>query len=247
MHNKVENLRDKVRLFFSQLSFDPVEHVYTFKNAEMKSASSVYKKFEEKVDFNMIAGFVAKSRQKKGEDITREDVLQEWKNRGDEAIERGNKAHEFAEDYFHKSVCKKQEFEGLELALHNFWESLPEHVVPFLSEIQMFSEELGIAGTSDLVLYDTITEKFIMADYKTNQDLHKNHKGKKLLPPFDDLLDTPFNKYQLQLAIYKVLFELTGYEVQAGYVVWIRDDGTFSLLKVNDYSDKILKEITNEN
>ena len=108
----------------------------------------------------------------------------------------------------------------------------------------MFSEELGIAGTADIILYNTKTNKFILADYKTNEDLFKNFKGKKLLAPFDNLLENSFNKYQLQLSMYQLLFEQCGYEIESRRVIWLKPDGSFENLKTEDYTHILKNELT---
>ena len=104
----------------------------------------------------------------------------------------------------------------------------------------MYSNSLGIAGTSDMVFYNTRTDKFKILDFKTNTDLFKNYKGKKMLKPFDNLLDNPYNKYQLQLSLYQILFEQTGYEIESRALVWIKPNGTYEVYKTEDYTKQLL-------
>lgn len=246
---KIEELREVVNNYFSSICFNEEKHIYTVNGRKLKSVSSVYKMFEEKVDFDKIAFYVAKSRAKKGEDVTKEDVLEEWKTKGTKATTKGHKIHTFAENIFKGNVPKGSP-EGYEVSVINFWKSMPEHIIPFTSELKMFSQELGIAGTCDLVVYNNNTDKFIILDYKTNENLFKNYKeknkksGKKLLKPFNFLLDTPFNKYQLQLSMYKVLFEQCGLEVESTKLVWLKEDGTYQVFRTSDYSQLILNEIS---
>ena len=108
----------------------------------------------------------------------------------------------------------------------------------------MFSETLRIAGTSDIILFNNKTGKFIIADYKTNEDLFKNYKGKTLLAPFEDLLDSPYNKYQLQLSMYQLLFEQCGFEVESRRIIWLKPNGTYENFKTEDLTQKLLKELT---
>ena len=96
-----------------------------------------------------------------------------------------------------------------------------------------------MAGTADIILYNTKTNKFIIADYKTNIDLFKNYKGKKMLIPFQDKLDMPFSKYELQLSFYQNLFEQCGYEVEDRKIIWLREDGTFEVYKTEDLTEKL--------
>lgn len=249
---KIEELREVVNNYFSSICFDEEKHIYTVNGRKLKSVSSVYKMFEEKVDFDMIAFYVARARAKKGENITKEDVLKEWRTKGTKATTKGTKIHTFAENVF-KGIVPDGNPEGYEASVVNFWKSMPDYIIPFISELKMFSQELGIAGTCDLIVYNDKTGKFIILDYKTNEDLFKNYKkknkksGKKLLKPFDFLLDTPFNKYQLQLSMYKVLFEQCGLEVESTKLVWLKEDGTYQVFRTSDYSQLILNEIVVDN
>ena len=56
-------------------------------------------------------------------------------------------------------------------------------------------------GTADIILYNTKTNKYIIADYKTNEDLFKNFKGKKLNGVFSKHLENGYNKYQIQFSL----------------------------------------------
>lgn len=83
--------------------------------------------------------------------------------------------------------------------------------------------------------------KTFITTHNTNSDLYKNFKGQMLLEPFNKMLDTPFNKYQIQLALYQMLFELTGEKIAKRELVWFRPDGTFLILECDDLTP-ILKE-----
>lgn len=246
---QIEAMREVVKNYFSALCFNEEKHMYTVNGEVLKSVSGVYKMFEEKVDFEKIAYFVALGRRKKGEDVTQQDVLNEWKAKGNAATSKGHKIHSFAEDVFDGKI-PEGEVKGYEASVVNFWKSMPDYIVPFMSELKMFSSALGIAGTTDLVVFNKRTGKFIILDYKTNETLFKNHvpkgkkEGKKLLAPFDFLLDTAFNKYQLQLSMYKVLFEQCGLEVESTKLVWLKDDGTYQVFRTSDFSELLLNQIS---
>ena len=228
-------LKDKVKKYFTGLEFDAGSHTYNCRGRALSSVSSVVKRFSEPFDADKIAGFVARKR-----GITKEEVLAEWEAKKNNSCTQGTNVHLFGETY----VKGMRPTNGFESAIVRFWDSIPDHIQPFLFEIQMFSEELGIAGTADIILYNTKTNKFILADYKTNEDLFKNFKGKKLLAPFDNLLENSFNKYQLQLSMYQLLFEQCGYEIESRRVIWLKPDGSFENLKTEDYTHILKNELT---
>lgn len=234
------NKKKYVKEFFKGLEFNPSSHTYNYDNKKLSSVSSVIKKFVEPFDADKIAGFVAR---KKG--VTKEVILQEWENKKNAACSKGNRVHDFGEQIGNfragEDASKNIEIigDGYEKAVLSFWDSIPEHIEPFLMELQMFSPDLSIAGTADIILYNTKTGKFVIADYKTNIDLFKNYRGKKMLPPFQDLLDCPYNKYQLQLSFYQILFEQCGYEVEDRKIIWLMPDGTFKVYRTKNFTETI--------
>ena len=68
---------------------------------------------------------------------------------------------------------------NLDIAIMKFWGDLPPHVIPIIMEAKMYHKEQLYAGTADGILYNTLTGKYIIIDYKTNIDLFKNYKGQK--------------------------------------------------------------------
>jgi hypothetical protein len=233
----IENMKIHVRSFFANLDFNAEEHLYKYDGKSLISVSGVIKKFTEPFDADKIAGFVAKKRSREeGRKVTKAEILQEWEDMKNHACDQGTSVHNFGENYTKDSKPTN----GFEIAIESFWKSLPEHIVPFMFELQMFSEKLGIAGTADIILYNIKTGKFIIADYKTNKDLFKNFKGKKMLKPFTNLLDSPFNKYQIQLSMYQHLFEQCGFEVEKRVVIWLKPDATFETYETENLISKII-------
>ena len=231
----MKEMQNKIKEYFKELQFDAQKHSYEVRGKPLTSVSKTIHKYVEKVDFDKIAGFVAKKR-----GITKAEVLAEWEAKKIASCNQGTLVHTFGENY----NGMQKPTNGFEEAIVKFWDNIPDHIQPFLFEIQMFSEELGIAGTADIILYNTKTNKFILADYKTNEDLFKNFKGKKLLAPFDNLLENSFNKYQLQLSMYQLLFEQCGYEIESRRVIWLKPDGSFENLKTEDYTHILKNELT---
>ena len=231
----MKEMQNKIKEYFKELQFDAQKHSYEVKGKSLTSVSKTIHKYVEKVDFDKIAGFIAKKR-----GITKQEVLAEWNAKKIASCSQGTLVHTFGENYFKG----KKPTNGFEEAIVKFWDNIPDYIEPFLFELQMFSETLGIAGTSDIILFNRKTGKFIIADYKTNEDLFKNFKGKTLLSPFEDLLDSPYNKYQLQLSMYQLLFEQCGFEVESRRIIWLRPNGVYENFKTEDLTQKLLKELT---
>ena len=72
------------------------------------------------------------------------------------------------------------------------------------TEIRMTWPELFVAGTADLILRRN--GKWVVADWKTNEDLDKRAYG-NFQAPFDTLPASKVNGYALQMSIYRVILE----------------------------------------
>ena len=238
----MESLKVDILTYFKDLQFDEKQHTYTVNGKKLKiSVSGLYKKYVQ--PFDKYAKSLEIS-ERTGE--PQADILKAWDDKGKKAIKIGKEAHLFGELYpFNKQLKPKNKYEE---AIVHFWNDLPEIIVPVITEVQMYHKEYMFAGTADILLYNTVTEKYIIGDYKTNADLFKNYKGrennykgKKMLGPFSSLLDQPFNHYQLQLSFYQILLEQLGLEVASRKIIHIKPNGMYDLYGTEDYTG-ILKE-----
>ena len=121
---------------------------------------------------------------------------------------------------------------------------MPEHILPVTAELRMYHFKHLFAGTADVLLFDTKNQTYIIADYKTNKDLNKNFRNKTMLAPFNNLLDSPLNHYQIQLSYYQILLEQIGVKVSRRIIVWLDLEGNYQMIDTEDLTDK-LKEILN--
>jgi hypothetical protein len=81
---------------------------------------------------------------------------------------------------------------------------------------------------------------YITGDYKTNEDLFKNYKEKKLLEPFDFLLDCPYNHYQIQLSLYQILLEQTNFFVSERWLIYLEADGNYKKYNCYNYTEYLI-------
>lgn len=235
----MEKLRVQILDYFKGLEFKENTHKYSFNSKPIKiSVSGLIKNFYEEFDSHTISLRIAER-----DGLQQKDILKEWENTGKKASKRGNKAHTFGENYpFNKSLVATDK---LEEAIVKFWYDLPSYIEPVIMELQMFHKEFMFAGTADILLYNTVTDTFIIGDYKTNKDLFKNFKGKKMTGVFNNLLDNPFNHYQLQLSFYQILFEQCGLKVSSRKLIWLLDDGTYNMYNMEDYTQELKQQLKN--
>jgi hypothetical protein len=233
------NLLEPIKQPFSNLTFEEKEHRYFVESKPLKtSVSGLISKFYEHFDAQAVAPFSAR---KLG--ITTEEVLKQWTDNNEESKERGHRVHAFGELYqFDRSLkpsCPQEE------AIVAFWASLPEHIISVAAELRMYHFEHLFAGTADIILFDTKTQSYIIADYKTNKDLFKNYKGKTMLAPFKNLLDCPLNHYVLQLSYYQILLEQIGIKVSKRVIIWLGLDGKFSTIHTEDVTSILNSNLSN--
>lgn len=238
MNNSIltaQEVSNKLNSFFKGLEFDSESHSYKLEEVLLTPVSSTYKKYVDEPDFNMIAGFVAKSR-----GVSKEDILEEWAEKGRVASIKGNSLHDYAERIF--EGASENPSDPYQESFMKFWNDIPKHLVPVASELQMYSKELKVAGTSDLILYNTLTGNLIIVDYKTNNDLHKVHKNQKLREPFNDLSASSLGKYTLQVSLYQLLVEQTGFNVEDRIIVWVKEN-EYEKFHLPSYSQKLLNDL----
>lgn len=140
------------------------------------------------------------------------EILAEW----DRISERGTAVHKELEDWCFEwmGTPEGQQVDSpitLTRAKHGVeWlkENLEPHFILF-PEVKLFSPRLQIAGTLDLLIYEPKQDLWIIADWKTNRKINKSSwKGKKGIKHATRFLDDcKFNKYGLQMSLYRWILE----------------------------------------
>lgn len=231
-------LLTKIQQPFSKLSFEEEKHRYYVDNQPIKiSVSGLISQFYKHFNAKQVAPYSAA---KMG--ISTEEVLAHWAAINQESRDRGHRVHAFGEVYqFNRNLkpsCPQEE------AIVKFWQDVPEHILPLAAELRMYHFKHLFAGTADIILFDTKTQTYIIADYKTNKDLFKNYEGKTMIGPFSHLLDNPLNHYVIQLSYYQLLLEQVGVKVSRRVIIWLGLDGNYQLFDTDDVTD-ILKTTLN--
>lgn len=218
-------IKDKLEWMFSDLIFEEKEHQYFVNGTCYPSVSSLIHGFETIVDFHNIAVAVAKKNKK-----SVKQVKQEWDKIKEEACTLGTNTHLFAENY----NGTQEPINELEKAAKKFFDDLPDHYEVITKELRMYHREFRYAGTADLLLLDKRTNSIVIADFKTNKDLIKSYQY--LMPPFEELEQSPLNKYKLQLSYYQIMIEQSGIEVSNRVIIWLRRDGEYEIIPTPDYT-----------
>lgn len=232
-----QQFKDRVRHHFGDLTFIDKSHEYFINGHRTNmSVSGVVKSFIDQPDWNKIASNIAKR-----DGTTKEAVLLAWSTKNKLACDNGTETHDFAEKLDRKAKTSKEE------AVLQFIKYLgcvhPGRYILMAKELKMYHKIYRFPGTCDFVLFDRKTGKFIIGDWKTNEDLFKNYKDKTLLAPFDFLLDCPYNHYQIQLSLYEILFIQLGYLVSERWLIYLKEDATFEKFDCYDLTSYLYTQL----
>lgn len=218
---------------FELVHFVEDNHKYFVRGVSLKrSVSGVIEMLSDKPDFSHIAATMNKR-----DDLPPGTMQTLWKLNSDMACAIGNRAHYFGEVFaFYRNI---KPIQPLEEAVVKFWNDLPPHIIPCKVELVMYHLELLFGGMMDILLYNSKTGNFILADYKTNKNLFNNYNDQRMKAPFDDLLDMGFSKYEIQFSLYQILFEQTGLKIERRILVHLLRDGTYKMYETRDLRDRL--------
>lgn len=228
------DVQSKIQNAFLDLEFEEGRHLYKVKNKLLTSTTAMIKQHTPEFNEKEVAGNVARKLQ-----VKTNEVLLEWKNKREKAAYQGTKVHLFAENYIvdNELVPSCRQEEAVKKFIHE--NILSGKYTVLITELKMYSEKYGYAGTSDLLLWDNKLEEIVIADYKTNYDLDKQYGY--LLEPFSYTPNTPYCKYQIQLSYYQILLEEIELYAKQRVIIWLKTDGTYELRNCNDFTT-ILKD-----
>jgi len=146
---------------------------------------------------------------------TAEQILQEWDAKRAHACEMGTRVHANQEAMMLGRQDFQQPADDRERAIMSAgWQAMTDLSAagwqPLAAEKMVFSMEYRLAGTIDAIFQRG--REILIVDWKTNEAIHKkNNFGQHFLPPANSLEDCEFNKYTLQLNLYKRILLKDGY------------------------------------
>ena len=201
-----------------KLKFNAKNHTYKIGRKKLIPVSTLLSIYFGKVDAKVIARKVNKIPNSKYYKKGIRKILSEWKNISD----NGTLVHKQIEDYILFNIepgheKAKQAARFIDAELDNYYEPL------MLTELQLYNERLGVAGTADLVVLDENDMRMTLYDWKTNNKID-DKEYQKMHIPVKGLKNTKLQKYQMQLSIYAYLLQLNGYKVRGINLVHLTGD-----------------------
>ena len=169
---------------------------------EFTSVTTCISEFFEKFDKEAVAyKLVTKIPKYKGRSA--EDLIKEW----EDAANYGTEVHKEIEDYI--KLKKTPKLDRAIAGVNWLNKYIQKSDYDIFSEVIVYCKELKIAGTVDLLVFDKISKKYSILDWKTSKEIktdsYKMKTGNKA--ETNDLLDCKFNHYALQLSLYRYLLE----------------------------------------
>ena len=215
-------------LFDNSISLDREKHIYklnTNPEIEFTSVTTFIDQFFEKFDAMTIAKKLSESHPKYI-DKSYNDILEDWKKSAD----HGTKVHEEIENFILSAspITEKKSAYGLQW-LKRYITNGDFEIYP---EVIIYSKELKLSGTIDLLIKNLNNNKFIIMDWKTSKKIdRKSYKNKRGIHPASKKIeDTKFNHYSLQLSLYRYILEqFYGLEIDSHAILHLKD---FECIKI---------------
>jgi len=197
--------------------FDPGTHTYQDKDGNIfDSPSKILNMYK-----NHFPAQEAARKYARKHGYTPQYWLNQWKQKGTTAIERGNAIHSDKEeaDFGHgyaKANGRLMQVENAERYQIKDLSLLPDGIYP---EIVVWNEGWRISGKPDRAILSTkgSVRTADIEDYKTNWVIKKisdvyNGQHKMMLGPVKHLMDSNYWHYCLQLSFYQYMLETHGFK-----------------------------------
>ena len=196
--------------WFADLQFEEKFHVYKLDGKRIPSMSSVIKELHEEFPYKEASENVARKFNKPVDIITAN-----WEADKYIGISKGKDTHLVGE-------IDKRTYTVYDIAIKQFLHKIQQssRYEIIYKELRAYTRVYWVAGTLDLLLYDTVTKSFIIVDYKTNKSLFKTYND-TLYAPFDDLVNNPYNKYTIQLNGYQIMLEEANLNISERWIIWV--------------------------
>lgn len=242
----IQQIRDRFKYWTENedFKFDEPSHTYTLKGKKLKSVSSLVERFQGEFDQEEQ---LPKSAAKKG--VSVDELRKQWAEDNKNACDLGHDVHYYIEcdmnnvpapDYEEEERLKRIEI------YRQLKEQELKDLIPLFSELRLFDEEFGFAGTVDALYFDG--KNIRMYDWKTNKKMTSDDseddmgrptgRWRKMSWPFHDQWDNKVNGYSIQLSAYRYLLKRQGIDVDIARLYHIHSNG-WDMYECKDYIPRL--------
>ncbi len=235
--SEIVELLDKTYTQDNKFKFVADTHVYTYGTDVYTSVTTFLQRFHKPFKMDYWAEIKAAER-----GITKDEILNEWKETNLKSTIIGSALHEHIEYYFKGIYTPLTNNMDLIRRINKFniiFAQKLYKLTPVVFEQKIFSKRLRIAGTIDSIfIYEG---KIYIIDWKSNKSLktddHPKGKYEKLLKPFNKFYKNELNEYSIQLSLYALILSEIGIKVDDMFLVHIPDEGDAKIYKTVDMRD----------
>ena len=205
-----------IKLIKESHKYEHLKH----KELTFTSVTSFVENFFEKFDSFKIAKKLIKN-YKKYSNYTVESLVEKW----NETANYGTFVHEELENWLKYQIIPKEKksINGMNwlksYMINSDYELFPEKIV--------YSKELEIAGTIDILALDKKTNKYDLIDWKTSKKIEMNSYGGKVGTKIatSNIPDCNYYHYALQLSLYRYLLErYYGLKIRTMIIAHLKED-----------------------
>lgn len=222
------------------LKFDPEKHIYTHNSIVFKSVTTLVEECFEKFDTEYWAPRIAAKR-----GISETEIRKQWEEKAEEARTLGTNMHNKIESYY---LGESPESDETYVLFEKFTRDYKLN--PYRTEWAIYDEDLQIAGTLDFL--DFTDNVFTIYDWKRSDKIVENGKeittnryNKTALPPINNIPDTTYWHYALQVSIYRYILKRK-YDIDVAegrLVVFHPSNSTYYVVKNLPYLEDEVKRI----
>lgn len=189
--------------------YDDSRHTYTVRETggRLTSVTTFIKQFTPAFDAPTVAVQCAGKGKYTG--MSPDQVMEEWTKEGSRGRKEGTRLHLFAECYMKNLPLPDPENEREEkifATVQRAINDLKRRFVLIDTEVILFSVQMGLAGTADLLMLDPKNSDVLIIDWKQNKKIKTSNLWNMMLPPINTLEASDLIQYGLQLSLYKMFY-----------------------------------------
>jgi len=224
-------LRDRIQqLVDTRITLHQPTHSYCLENypdLQFNSVTTIVDQQFPPFEKERIARYLSE-RSTKYQHLSPDEIIQEW----EDIKNHGTDVHREMDDYVSSGIAPSltKALSGKEC----FDKEIGNYGDKMFSELIVYSKELKVAGTVDLLTYDAEKNECYIFDWKTSKKIDKSSKGKGITSASHGLEQSKINQYSLQLSMYAFLLEeYHGIKIKGRYIVHLLEDG-YKLIEAED-------------
>ena len=212
------------------ITLDQPTHSYCLENypdLQFNSVTTIVDRQFPPFEKERIARYLSE-RSTKYKQLSPDEIIQGW----EDTKNHGTAVHKELDDYVSsdKAPSLPKALSGKEC----FDKEIGSYGDKMFSELIVYSKELKVAGTVDLLTYDSEKNECYIFDWKTSKKIDETYKKKGITPACHGLGHSKINQYSLQLSMYAFLLEeFHDIKIKGCYIVHLLEDD-YKLIKAED-------------